>query len=117
MKLSLFGERLWSGAGILDLMDDLGRALAEDDKIMMGGGNPGHIPQVQELMRKRLQSLIDDEKSLRRLIGTYDPPRGDGEMLQALSHLLRREYGLDVTEENICLTSGSQGAFFSFLMC
>ena len=35
MKLSLFGERLCSGAGILDLMDDLGRALAEDDKIMM----------------------------------------------------------------------------------
>lgn len=112
MELSDFGARLCRGAGILHLMDDLGQALAAGDKIMMGGGNPGHVPEVQELMRKRLQSLIDDDRSLRRLIGIYDPPRGEGEMLRALAALLRREYGWDLDEENICLTCGSQGAFF-----
>ncbi len=112
MELSDFGARLCQGAGILHLMDDLGQALAAGDKIMMGGGNPGQVPEIQELMRRRLQDLIDDEQSLRRLIGIYDPPRGEGEMLRALAGMLRREYGWDLDEENICLTCGSQGAFF-----
>jgi valine--pyruvate aminotransferase len=112
MKLSAFGEKLSAGAGILSLMDDLGNALAEGGKIMMGGGNPGHIPEIQAVMAARLRTLTDDEQLLRRLIGTYDPPRGEGEFLQALASLLRREYGWDLTEENICLTNGSQGAFF-----
>ena len=112
MELSDFGARLCQGAGILHLMDDLGQALAAGDKIMMGGGNPGQVPEIQELMRRRLQGLIDDEQSLRRLIGIYDPPRGEGEMLRALAGMLRREYGWDLDEENICLTCGSQGAFF-----
>jgi valine--pyruvate aminotransferase len=113
MKLSAFGEKLSAGAGILSLMDDLGNALAEGGKIMMGGGNPGHIPEIQTAMAERLRTLTDDEHLLRRLIGTYDPPRGEGEFLQALASLLRREYGWDLTEENICLTNGSQGPFFS----
>ena len=112
MKLSAFGERLSTGAGILSLMDDLGNALAEGGKIMMGGGNPGHIPEIQEIMRQRLQALIDDDQSLRKLLGIYDPPRGGKDFLQALASMLRREYGWDLTEENICLTHGSQGAFF-----
>ena len=33
-------------------------------------------------------------------------------MLRALAGMLRREYGWDLDEENICLTCGSQGAFF-----
>ena len=112
MRLSAFGEKLSAGAGILSLMEDLGLALAEGGKIMMGGGNPGLIPEIQAVMRARLQEIADDEASLRRLIGIYDPPRGDGEFLQAMAGLLRREYGWDLSEENICLTHGSQGAFF-----
>lgn len=112
MRLSAFGEKLSAGAGILSLMEDLGLALAEGGKIMMGGGNPGLIPEIQAVMRARLQEIIDDEASLRRLIGIYDPPRGDSEFLQATAALLRREYGWDLGEENLCLTHGSQGAFF-----
>jgi len=112
MKLSAFGEKLATGAGILSLMDDLGNALAEGGKIMMGGGNPGHIPEIQAVMAERLRVLIEDEQLLRRLIGIYDPPRGEREFRQALAAMLRREYGWDLSEENICLTNGSQGAFF-----
>ncbi|ADW17820.1 aminotransferase class I and II [Desulfobulbus propionicus DSM 2032] len=112
MKVSAFGEKLTKGAGILSLMDDLGNALAEGGKIMMGGGNPGHIPQIQELMRERLRMLVEDDQALRKLIGVYDPPRGDGSFRRALAALLRREYGWKIDEDNICLTNGSQGAFF-----
>ena len=112
MQLSAFGEKLASGAGILSLMDDLGKALADGDAIMMGGGNPGHIPAIQEAMRGRLQLIIDDDQALRKLIGIYDPPRGERDFRRALAALLRREYGWDLDEDNICLTNGSQGAFF-----
>jgi valine--pyruvate aminotransferase len=112
VKLSAFGEKLSAGAGILSLMDDLGNALAEGGKIMMGGGNPGHIPEIESAMAARLRVLTEDKQLLRRMIGIYDPPRGEHEFRKALAALLCREYGWDLTEENICLTNGSQGAFF-----
>lgn len=112
MKLSAFGEKLSSGVGILSLMDDLGNAMADGDTIMMGGGNPGHIHAIEQVVRARLQAIIDDEVALRKLIGIYDPPRGDRDFRRALAALLRREYGWPIDEENICLTNGSQAAFF-----
>jgi valine--pyruvate aminotransferase len=111
-QLSLFGERFTSGSGILSLMDDLGNALASGDMIMMGGGNPGHVPEVEELLRKRLAVINSDPSEFRKLIGIYDPPRGEKKFLAALAGLLSDMYGWAVTPKNICLTNGSQGGFF-----
>jgi len=112
IDLSLFGERFSSGAGILSLMDDLGNALASGDMIMMGGGNPGHVPEVQEVLRNQLKAIADDPARFQKLIGIYDPPRGKNEFLQTLADMLREEYGWSIGPENICLTNGSQGGFF-----
>ncbi len=114
MKLSEFGEQFTSGAGILSLMEDLGNALATggDDMIMMGGGNPGHVPGFQEVVQKRLQYLANDTASFQKLIGVYDPPQGEKDFVDVLAGLLRREYGWDVGPENISLTNGSQAGFF-----
>ena len=114
MKLSKFGEKFTRRAGILSLMDDLGDALAGggDDLIMMGGGNPGHIPEVQAVVRQRLQYILDHEHEFQRLIGVYGPPQGDRDFRAALARLLRREYGWHIGPENIALTNGSQAAFF-----
>lgn len=112
MKLSKFGRKMSGDAGILSLMDDLGNAMAEGGMIMMGGGNPGYIPEIQDALQVQLKSLVEDQASLRKLIGVYDPPCGKKEFLSALAELLRKEYGWDIGPENICLTNGSQGAFF-----
>ncbi len=114
MKLSRFGKQFTSGAGILSLMDDLGNALATggDDMIMMGGGNPGHVPGFQKIIQKRLQELAADTPSFQKLIGVYDPPQGEKDFIEVLASLLRREYGWDVGRENIALTNGSQAGFF-----
>ena len=114
MEISNFGKQFTSGAGILSLMDDLGNALATggDDMIMMGGGNPGHVPGFQDIIQKRLQELAADKASFKKLIGVYDPPQGDLEFVDVLADLLRREYGWEVSRENIALTNGSQAGFF-----
>ena len=112
MKLSAFGEKFSAGAGILSLMDDLGRAMADPQAILMGGGNPGYIDGIGEVMQQRLRDMIADKRVFTKLIGLYDPPQGDLEFRQTLARLLRREFSWPITEENICLTSGSQAAFF-----
>ncbi len=112
IDLSLFGERFSSGAGILSLMDDLGNALASGDMIMMGGGNPGHVPEVQEVLRSELKAIADDPTRFQQLIGIYDPPRGENKFLQTLADMLSDENGWSIGPENICLTNGSQGGFF-----
>ena len=50
MNLSTFANRLTRGSGIGHLMEDLGAALVEGrDLLMLGGGNPAHIPEVQRV--------------------------------------------------------------------
>lgn len=113
MKLSRFGQKFTTNSGILSLMDDLGNTLASDQPmIMMGGGNPGHIPEVEQLLRQRMQQLIDDPKAFRRLIGIYDPPQGEVDFIGSIAKLLKNKLGWNVTRENIALTNGSQSSFF-----
>ncbi|MEH6625127.1 MAG: valine--pyruvate transaminase [Motiliproteus sp.] len=113
MKLSSFGKKFTSESGILSLMDDLGNALAGDqDMIMMGGGNPGHIPEVDAIFKQRLQRVIDDPKAFRHLIGVYDPPQGEVGFLEDLARLLNKEFGWNISSRNIALSNGSQSGFF-----
>ncbi|PFG08122.1 valine--pyruvate transaminase [Marinobacter sp. LV10MA510-1] len=113
MKLSAFGQKFTADAGITSLMDDLGNAMASgDDLIMMGGGNPGHIPEIQQRVREILVQISQSDADMRRLVGVYDPPQGEKQFIAALAKLLSREYGWDLTSENIALTNGSQAAFF-----
>ncbi|WP_426417558.1 valine--pyruvate transaminase [Aestuariirhabdus sp. LZHN29] len=113
MKLSSFGEKFTSNSGILSLMDDLGNALASgEDMIMMGGGNPAHIPEVETAFKLRLQRILDNHDEFVRLIGTYDAPQGNKSFIDALVKLLNNHFGWGLKAENIALTNGSQNAFF-----
>ncbi|WP_062268682.1 valine--pyruvate transaminase [Endozoicomonas arenosclerae] len=113
MKLSTFGTKFTSHSGILQLMDDLGHALAGgQDMIMMGGGNPAHIPEVEETFRQRLQKIVDSQSEFTRLTGTYDPPQGEKEFVHEMARFLNRQFGWKLGPENIALTNGSQAAFF-----
>jgi len=113
MKLSAFGRKFTADAGITSLMDDLGNAMASgDDMIMMGGGNPGHIPEIQQRVQEVLAGITKSDEDMRRLVGVYDPPQGEKQFIASLAALLNREYGWDLKPENIALTNGSQAAFF-----
>ena len=113
MKLSAFGRKFTAESGITSLMDDLGNALASgDDMIMMGGGNPGHVPAIQSRLQEILAEITADDDAFRRLVGVYDAPQGEKRFIDALTELLNREYNWALTPENIALTNGSQAAFF-----
>ena len=87
--------------------------LKKDDIIMMGGGNPAHIPEVEKAFKERLAQLTEDEYSLKRLIGIYDPPQGEIDFIDAMVNLLNQEYGWGLSKRNVALTNGSQAGFFN----
>ena len=98
---------------IILLMDDLGAAMAgEQEVLMLGGGNPAHIAEVQAFFRARMQYLLDKPTEFARVVGDYDPPQGNKAFLSALADLLNHEYGWGLTVDNVALTTGSQSAFF-----
>ncbi len=113
MRFSSFGKSFSSNAGIVQLMDDLGNALSVNNSmLMLGGGNPGRIPQVQARFRQRMRDILDDGDRFERLIGDYDPPQGEAHFVAALAGLLRREFGWPLSADNIAVTNGSQSASF-----
>jgi valine--pyruvate aminotransferase len=78
----------------------------------MGGGNPGLVPEFQEIMRNQLLAICSDSQSFQQLVGSYAPPQGEKIFSEGLAALLKKEQGWDIGPENICLTNGSQTAFF-----
>lgn len=113
MQFSRFGQKLTTDAGIVSLMDDLGDALrVNPDMIFMGGGNPARIPAVEREFEAALQATLRDPAQTHQLLGVYQPPQGDAQLLDQIAELLAREYGWPLTRANIALANGSQSAFF-----
>jgi valine--pyruvate aminotransferase len=113
MEFSSFGKSFSSDAGIVQLMDDLGNALSVNKSmLMLGGGNPGQIPEVQARFRQRMRDILDEGDQFERLIGDYDPPQGESRFIEALAGLLKRELGWPLGPGNIAITNGSQSASF-----
>lgn len=113
MKLSRFGQKFSAESGTVSLMQDLGEALnVNPDMIFMGGGNPARIPAAEALFQQQFAALAADPERFRKLVGVYQSPQGDEQMLSAAADLLRRQFGWDITTANLALSNGSQPAFF-----
>jgi valine--pyruvate aminotransferase len=88
MILSAFGERFTQSSGILELMDDLGRALGGGEKmIMLGGGNPASIPAVNKIWKERLAEVLARETGVEDLLVKYDTPQGNLGFLREMAGL------------------------------
>lgn len=112
-KFSQFGLELGSRSGIRELMEDLGQALASGGDIkMLGGGQPAHIPEIDAIWRRRTGEILAEPGEIERVLGNYDPPRGNPLFIDALVTLFRREFGWNVDASNFAVTAGGQTAFF-----
>lgn len=114
MKLSKFGEKFTERSGILELMDDLSDAAssAGENLCMLGGGNPAQIPEMQTIFRKRMEKILANNTEFESMISIYDSHKGNSEFTQHLAAFLNRQYGWKLSEKNICVTNGSQSAFY-----
>ena len=113
MKLSAFGEKFTSKSGILELMDDLGKAVAGSEHVcMLGGGNPAVIDELSAVWRRCLASLLEEGGGMDQALSSYDTPQGRPGFLEALAGMLNDNYGWNLSSENIAVTNGSQNAFF-----
>lgn len=117
MQFSTFGQKFTRQSGILQLMDDLGQALASDKPVnMLGGGNPAMIPAVNEVYQATLEQLVADGTALNS-VANYSTPQGDKAFVDSLVDFFNRHYDWGLTADNIALTNGSQNAFFICLIC
>lgn len=64
MTFSLFGDKFTRHSGITRLMEDLNDGLRTPGAIMLGGGNPAHIPAMQDYF----QTLLTDMKAAKPLM-------------------------------------------------
>ncbi len=113
MQFSNFGQKFTANSGILELMDDLGRALATGDHVaMFGGGNPAAIPGVQRVIEDHLTALMQRPEVLHSYMGNYDTPQGNSVFIQTIVDYLNSEMGWQITPANIAITPGSQTGFF-----
>ncbi len=113
MKFSMFGDKVSQKSGINILMDDLGQAMSVNrDMLMLGGGNPAHIPAVQKIFRESMIKVMESGRAFEECVGNYDTPQGNPLYIEELAALLNRLYGWNITAKNIALTNGSQSAFF-----
>lgn len=96
-------------------MEDLGAAMAAGDgnTLMLGGGNPAHIPEVEKIFRETLVEIVAEPALCSRMLGDYDPPAGHPAFREALAAELRARFGWPLGPENIFLSPGSQASFFS----
>ena len=112
IEYSKFGEQFRAETGTRQLMDDLGEVLTSGRSIMnLGGGNPGIVPEVSELLRQRMQDLLN-EGDFDDVVGKYDGPQGHQPFREALASLLNRRFGWTIRPTNIATTAGSQASFF-----
>ncbi len=111
---SATGARFDVPSGILELMQDLGEALAGGGEglCMLGGGNPSPIPAAEALFRDQWASLSDRPATLDAVLGQYDTAQGSPAFLQTLADYLNRRYGWGLSPRNLAVTNGSQTAFY-----
>jgi len=111
MQFSKFGNKFTRFSGITQLMDDLNEGLRNPEAIMLGGGNPAAIPAMLDYFHQASNDMLTNGELI-EAIANYDGPQGKDSFVKALAKLLRETYGWKITEKNICLTNGSQSAFF-----
>lgn len=116
-EISEFAEKLSIGSGIGELMQDLGQGLEDARRTgkeisMLGGGNPAHIPEMDEIFLKRWQDLGNDPETIASLLGDYSSPQGSDEFREILAESLSTKLNYKLTKDHIAITQGSQTAFF-----
>ncbi|WP_348666648.1 valine--pyruvate transaminase [Arsenophonus symbiont of Ornithomya chloropus] len=108
---SKFGKKFSTPSNIYNLMKDLNDGLHKPNIIMLGGGNPAYIPEIDQYFQKLLIEMAINGQ-LNKALCNYDGPQGKNIMREKLADTLNEKLNWDINANNIVLTNGSQNAFF-----
>ena len=111
MTFSAFGDKFTRFSGITRLMGDMNDGLRTPGAVMLGGGNPAQIPEMQDYFQTLLSEMLAEGK-LTEALCNYDGPQGKDVLRHALAGMLQKELGWQLDAQNIALTNGSPSAFF-----
>ena len=112
VKFSTYAQHYSSESGIVQLMQDLTIAAPPGGQLYpMGGGNPAHIPEVEDALRQIASEVVDDTKRFARMVGDYDAPQGHERFRAALAERLSGLFKQPLSASNIAITNGSQASF------
>ncbi len=101
MTFSLFGDKFTRHSGITRLMEDLNDGLRTPGAIMLGGGNPAQIPEMNDYFQQLLADMLDNGKALDALCN-YDGPQGKRELLALLANMPSDELGWEIEPTEYC---------------
>lgn len=114
MQFSDFGLKFAGKTGIGQLMDDLTATQPADDvtQLMLGGGNPARIPEIEHLIQQQFSTLANNKQQLADVIASYGGPGGQENFRLAVAELLSEALNRPLSPEHVAVTNGSQSAFF-----
>lgn len=95
-------------------MEDLGKQTGHPDEILLGGGNPAHIPEAEAVFQETFTNLAK-VPALRALLGDYQAPIGNDHFREIAAEYLSSHFGTSLRKENIAFFNGSQNAY-SYLL-
>ena len=108
VKFSTYAQHYSSESGIVQLMQDLTIAPPPGGQLYpMGGGNPAHIPEVEDALRHIASEVIADTERFAQMIGDYDAPQGHECFRAALAERLSTMFQKPLSAKNIAITNGS----------
>ena len=112
--LSKIGNQMSNLTGVRAIMKDIVETLetgAGQQFINLSAGNPVILPEVEQLWRDCTADLLASQE-YGEVVCRYGSSQGYAPLIQAIAHDFNQRYGLDLSEENILITPGSQTLYF-----
>jgi valine--pyruvate aminotransferase len=118
-ELSLHGIRMSRLTGVRAIMHDIRQtqmAASSEPWTNLSPGNPVILPEVEAIWRK-LAHEVADSREFGDVVCRYGEAQGFPPLLDAVADLFNRQYGWNITQDNVLITPGSQSALFAVANC
>ena len=112
--LTKIGAQMSQLTGVRAIMKDIKETLRAgigQELMNLSAGNPLILPEVDQLWRDCTADLLSSAE-YGEVVCRYGDSRGYLPLIEAVANDFNKRYGLNLTERNILITSGSQTLYF-----
>ncbi|NJN62992.1 MAG: valine--pyruvate transaminase [Coleofasciculaceae cyanobacterium RL_1_1] len=112
--LSKIGQHMSNLTGVRAIMQDIIETLRSGqgrEFINLSAGNPVILPEIEQLWRDCTQELLDSSE-YGDVVCRYGSSQGYQPLIEAVVRDFNQRYGLNLTDRNVLISSGSQSLYF-----